>query len=81
MSMDAVEARQNEHVDLVSKSFPEIRCIRCGYEDFYIMPNVAGPSGLAVVTLACKRCGHLDQHLISVLRESPKPVPGSKIND
>ncbi|MFM9974528.1 MAG: hypothetical protein ACKVON_08145 [Beijerinckiaceae bacterium] len=59
-----------EHIDLVSRSFPEIACLRCGSQDFGILPDVEGPSGLGVITMACMRCGHIEQHMISTLQRA-----------
>ena len=77
--------------DLVNASFPELRCLRCGNDQFYVTddPAAAGVKearrllGLPeesenslgpVVTLACRRCGHVEQHLTDLLQNAPKPI-------
>ena len=72
-------AQNEEHQTIVAASFPSISCLRCGFSNFFLMPNVKGPGGVGVVTLACERCGHIEQHLIGVLRDAIKkqsvPIP------
>jgi ribosomal protein L37E len=75
-------------VGLVKKSFPDIHCLRCGYSNFHILPATQqtfmlgepaqAPRLLPVVTLACTRCGHIEQHLSEKLRESPIPLEVDK---
>jgi len=70
--------------ELFRQSFPDVRCLRCGYADFYILPSErqtfimgekeARPTYLPVITLACIRCGHLEQHLSDPLRDAAKPI-------
>ena len=60
---------------LVQASFPHIRCLRCGDDKLYLMPDPSGPSGLGAVTLACVRCGHVEQHLLDILESASKPIP------
>jgi len=78
-------------VELVNTSFPNLRCLRCGNEQFYVTddPAAAGlrevrrllgladeaPNSLRpVVTLACRRCGHVEQHLTDLLDKAKKPI-------
>jgi hypothetical protein len=79
------ENRAKDHFDIVLKSFPDVACLRCGNREFGVMPNLSGPSGIGVVTLACNRCGHLEQHLIGTLRqairEGKAPIPLEKAID
>ena len=63
-----------ERLGLVRDSFPEIACLRCKGHDFDVFPNVTDLSGLGVVTLACSRCGFIEQHLIGTLRTASKPI-------
>jgi ribosomal protein L37E len=73
-----VDRRSEEYIQLVRACFPEIQCLRCGDDEFLIFPNITGPSGLnsntnlGAVTLACSRCGHLEQHLLGRLRTAVK---------
>jgi hypothetical protein len=77
--------------ELVNTSFPNLRCLRCGNDRFYVtddpavaslkearqllgiptVPDALGP----VVILACRRCGHIEQHLTDLLQQAQKPVP------
>jgi hypothetical protein len=78
--------------ELVNSSFPNLRCLRCGNDRFYVTDDPAAASlkearhllGIAtvpenalgaVVTLACRRCGHIEQHLTDLLQQAQKPVP------
>ena len=70
--------------ELFKESFPDIHCLRCGHGDFYILPSsrqtfmmgeaALSPTLLPVITLACTRCGHIEQHLSDPLREASKPI-------
>ena len=77
---------------LVNESFPELRCLRCGNDQFYVtddpataslkevrlllgMPTVSADALGPVVTLACRRCGHIEQHLTDLLQQAGKPLP------
>ena len=76
---------------LVKASFPDIRCLRCGHDILYIVSESGGalPGYFSrslfgspvmdpnhpLLTLACTRCGHLEQHLTGVLRTAKKPIP------
>jgi predicted nucleic-acid-binding Zn-ribbon protein len=76
---------QLEELDkLFKESFPDIRCLRCENDEFYILPSsrqpIVSPDGVAatttipVMTVACTRCGHIEQHLIPTLRDAAKPI-------
>jgi len=78
---------------LVNTSFPDLRCLRCGSDQFYVtddsaivrgleevrlllaMPTVSDDALGPVVTLACRRCGHIEQHLTDLLKRADKPLP------
>ncbi len=68
----------DELVGLLDASFPDIRCLRCGFDKFYMLdgPHLNLPSGpltdlqRPVMRLACARCGYLEDHLTGVLRDS-----------
>jgi len=78
--------------ELVNTSFPELRCLRCGNDQFYVtddpsaaslkevrlllgMPTVSDDPLGPIVTLACRRCGHIEQHLTDLLQQAKKPLP------
>ena len=71
---DQTGTNKDERLGLIRESFPEIVCLRCKNDDFYIFPNVTDLSGLGVVTLGCSRCGFIEQHLIGTLRTATKPI-------
>jgi hypothetical protein len=83
--IEAAERRKQEYVNLVSRSFPEIVCLRCSHGYFSIMPNIHVLSGLDVVTIACMRCGHVEQHLAGTLRQALKeghtPIPLERLDE
>jgi predicted nucleic-acid-binding Zn-ribbon protein len=79
-----------ELAGLVKTSFPDIRCLRCGHDEFYSGLNEYTlrrrdpDSGRhiayigddhEVLTLACTRCGHLEHHMLDVLQSAHKPIP------
>ncbi len=72
-----------ELAGLMKASFPEISCLRCGFDRFYVLPDAPAPrladgpltdSRHPVLSLACVRCGHIEQHLTGVLRSASKPI-------
>jgi hypothetical protein len=76
---------QLEELDkLFKESFPDIGCLRCENDEFYILPStrqtIVSPDGLSaiatipIMTVACTRCGHIEQHLIPTLRDAAKPI-------
>jgi hypothetical protein len=68
----------DELVGLLNESFPNIRCLRCGFDKFYMLdgPQLTLPSGpltdqqRPVMRLAYARCGYSEDHLTGVLRNS-----------
>ncbi len=80
----AGSAQIDDLVKLFKESFPDVHCLRCGHDGFYILPAiqqaflVADPAIsttlLPVITLACTRCGHIEQHLSQALRGARKPI-------
>jgi ribosomal protein L37E len=85
-------AKTDDVVKLVVASFPHLRCLRCGHDQFYVtddpsaasmkevrsllgMPIASDDPVGAVITLACRRCGHVEQHLTDLLKQANKPVP------
>ncbi len=77
-------ARLEDLEKLFKESFPDVRCLRCDNDEFYILPSarqvIALPDGppaeaiIPVMTVACTRCGHIEQHLIRTLQEAAKPI-------
>ncbi|ADZ69336.1 hypothetical protein [Polymorphum gilvum] len=71
-------------VDLISDRLPDLRCLRCHHDGFYLSQDLSPPgysfgevpdliiqserAGIPpITTLVCRRCGHIEQHLTSVL--------------
>ena len=72
---------------LFRKSFPDVGCLRCGHDEFFILPATreefwtqlaSRPTFLQVVTLACTRCGHIERHLTEQLEKASKPIEITK---
>ena len=88
MSEEGSDLKLDELVKLFRKSFPDIRCLRCGYQSFNILPATrqpfrtndlaSAPASLPVITLACARCGHIEQHLSDRLSETAIPIDVEK---
>jgi predicted nucleic-acid-binding Zn-ribbon protein len=84
----ANEETVSELAELFKQSFPDARCLRCGSEDFYVLPSarqaflMGEPEPVAkwlgVVTLACARCGYVEQHLSAQLRKAIRPIENVK---
>jgi hypothetical protein len=68
----------DEVVGLLSTVFPDVKCLRCAHDKFYLLdsPSQSLPSGpltderRPILRLACTRCGHIEDHLTGVLRAS-----------
>ncbi len=82
---DAAEDAQTDALaELFKQSFTEHHCLRCGHGEFYILPSerqtflmgqaTPQPRLLPVMTLACTRCGYIEQHLSEPLRSAAKPI-------
>jgi len=82
-------------IALLSEAFPDLRCLRCGHDEFLATTDVnaltdhsgKGSSVLAlhnslaapdqkslVVTVACRRCGHIEQHMTGPLARAKRPI-------
>ncbi|WP_442755121.1 hypothetical protein ACNHKD_00215 [Methylocystis sp. JAN1] len=73
----------------INRAFPDLKCLRCGGEKFFLSrQSVMGPISqtedgvariagghLETVALSCPRCGFVEQHLVKILLEAPKPIP------
>ena len=68
-------APATEQADLIRAAFPEMKCLRCNNDNFYILPNAQNNLlSLGVVNVACSRCGFVEQHMIGILRSATKPI-------
>lgn len=79
-----------ELAGLVKASFPDIRCLRCGHEELYLVSD--GHSGIPgyisaqvshsditdrrhpFMALACTRCGHVEHFLTGIMERAEKPI-------
>jgi ribosomal protein L37E len=88
VSDQASDLKLDDLVKLFKRSFPDIRCLRCGYQSFNVLPATrqtfrtddlaSAPQSLPVITLACARCGHIEQHLSDRLGDSPIQIETEK---
>ena len=86
---DAPEAIDTGHLgELFRKCFPKVGCLRCGNEEFYLLPATregfwtelaSRPHFLQVTMLACTRCGYIERHLTETLEAAEKPILISKV--
>ena len=68
-------APASEQAELIREAFPEMKCLRCNHDNFYILPNMQNAMfNLGVVVIACTRCGFVEQHLIGMLKRAAKPI-------
>ena len=81
MTVSSESSDFDELAGLVKASFPDLTCLRCGNDRFYLLtdpdrPGMPADGGrpVAVLTLACTRCGFLENHLAEALRHSAKPI-------
>jgi predicted nucleic-acid-binding Zn-ribbon protein len=85
---DQADVGDVEHLGkLFRKSFPDVGCLRCGNDEFFILPatreefwpqSASRPTFLQVTTLACTRCGYIEQHLTEQLEKASKPIEITK---
>ena len=84
------DAGFEELASLVRATFPDIRCLRCGFDTMYIVSDrqsgfpgansvdaIAGPlldPEHPFVVLACARCGYVEHHVTGILRKADKPI-------
>ena len=75
---------------LVKASFQDIKCLRCGHDELYVISDeLSGLPGHvsaqlldSVITnrlhpflsLACARCGHVENFLTGVMERAAKPI-------
>ena len=67
-------ATADQQTQMIRDSFPDLQCLRCKHDDFYILPNLVKYEGIAVVTLVCSRCGIIEQHQLGILSNASKPI-------
>lgn len=76
------EGREPVFTKLVSRAFPDMRCLRCEHNHFGIDP-MKEHSGRTFVMIICERCGFVERHLWSYLKvallngELPVPSQGT----
>ncbi|BDV37779.1 hypothetical protein DSM21852_10320 [Methylocystis bryophila] len=82
------DERLNELAKLVNEAFPNLSCLRCSNERFYLvesrsvvphgsfqLPGDAFPRGhFHHVELICSRCGYVERHEVTVLKNATKPI-------
>ena len=75
---------------LIKASFPNIRCLRCGHDELYLISDeLSGLPGYIsaqilespltnrqhpLLTLACTRCGHVEHFLTGIMERAEKPI-------
>jgi predicted nucleic-acid-binding Zn-ribbon protein len=80
----------DEGADLLHQAFPDIRCLRCGNDNFRLIDSPAYTGRLQrrdvriggvqfnpfpqTVALICERCGLVDQYALDYLRKANKPI-------
>lgn len=86
-----------EHIaGLVKASFPDIRCLRCGHDELYVISDeLSGLPGYVssqilgsaitnqkhpFVALACARCGHVENFLTGIMERAEKPITSEPVN-
>ena len=68
--------------ELLQRAFPDIQCLRCGSDEFALLPrSLSYGTFLPVVTMACVKCGHLEQHLLKMMNETTLPISFEPRND
>ncbi len=87
MSISAVE--YDWLAGQVSTSFPDLKCLRCGHDKFYLdtsrsKPKMRSLGDLAsaigssheprYVGIVCTKCGHVEQHVVDVIEKAAKPI-------
>ena len=79
-----------ELAGLVKASFPDIRCLRCGHEELYLVSDESSgiPGYISsqvmgsdithrrhpFMALACTRCGHIEHFLTGIMDRAEKPI-------
>ncbi len=80
----------DEGEELLRQAFPDIRCLRCGHENFTLVEAPAYTGRLLrrgvhiggvsfnpfpqTVALICERCGFVEQYALDYLRKAQKPI-------
>lgn len=79
-----------ELAGLLKAGFPDIRCLRCGYDKLYLasdehsgLPGYVAADALEssianhkhpFLVLTCARCGHVEHFLTGILERAKKPI-------
>lgn len=79
--LDRPGMRFEELQTLIKESFPNLKCLRCGHDEFYLGQVVVGDNTWLsdevtseVARLVCRRCGNMEQHSVSVLQRADRPI-------
>lgn len=82
--LDRPGMRFEDLQELIVESFPDLKCLRCGHDAFYLGQVVVGDNTWVsdevtseVARLVCRRCGNMEQHSVSVLQKAKKPIENS----
>jgi predicted nucleic-acid-binding Zn-ribbon protein len=63
-----------ELTTLIDTAFPNMLCVRCSHSEFYLMPSQPTGPMPETVSVACRRCGFIEQHLVGLLQQANKPI-------
>lgn len=94
---EATRPPVNEQLaSLVKASFPDIRCLRCGHDELYLISDeLSGTPGYVsarlldsiltnrqhpFLTLACTRCGHVEHFLTGIMERATKPIAAEPVD-
>lgn len=58
----------------VDQAFPNLKCLRCGNEGFYLLGAAVEGFGGQAVDLVCRRCGMVERHSCKILKDAAKPI-------
>jgi len=83
-----------EAVELLRAAFPDMRCLRCGHDDFRLLDAPVYTGRLSTrehriglihfhpfpraVVLVCQSCGMTEQHDLDILEKAEKPIRATK---
>jgi predicted nucleic-acid-binding Zn-ribbon protein len=74
---EAWQKEVDEALEALNKRFPEISCLRCRNDQFFVrmwldpslVPAIADENTNRVVELTCKNCGLQERHLVRLLEK------------
>lgn len=58
----------------IDEAFPNLKCLRCGSEGFYLVDTGVEGFGGKAVDLVCQRCGMVERHSWKILKKAAKPI-------